>query len=142
MKKTLIVFAVLMVSLSLKAQEKIKSSHKHPYAFYYKGKYFIIVEDRMGVARQGTESVEPENQEAEAGGVRPGLIYTSEDGFNWGEPQIGYQTNDTYFDESRERFERPQILWKDGKPDYLFLALKGGKYKTSSGAMLKIKDWE
>ncbi len=118
-----------------------KGDVEDPYAFYYDGKYFIIVEDRMGVARQGTRSVEPENQEAEAGGVRPGLIYTSKDGFNWGEPQIGYQTNDIYFDESRERFERPQILWKDGKPDYLFLALKGGKYKTSSNAILKIEDW-
>jgi len=113
-----------------------------PYAFYYKGKYYIILEDRMGVARHATAAVRPKEQDVHAGGVRPGLIYASKDGIDWEEPQTGYQTNDFYFDESRERFERPQILWKDGKPDYLFLALKGGKYKRSSGAVLKINNWE
>ena len=44
----------------------------------------------MGEARQGGEAVASERQEKEAGGVLPGFIYTSNDGFNWGEPQIRY----------------------------------------------------
>jgi len=108
-----------------------------PYAFYYRGRFCMLAEDRMGVAETSrTTSGKPHE-----GGVRPGLFYESADGFSWGAPQIGYMTNDFYMREPRERFERPQILWKDDKPAYLFLALSGGKYGTSSGAVLKIGDW-
>ena len=67
-----------------------------------------------------------------------GLILESEDGINWSEPKLGYKTSKDYFGGKIERFERPQILMKDGKPTHLFLAFMGGKYNTSSGAVLKI----
>jgi hypothetical protein len=102
-----------------------------PCVFFLDGKYYLIAEDRTGVATGGDSS-------AAAGGTRPGLIYESDDGFRWEPPRTGYQTNDFYFGGPRERFERPQILWKNGRPEALFLALKGGRYGTSSGAFLKI----
>lgn len=73
-----------------------------------------------------------------------GLYFESDDGVHWGDPQVAYRGAQHYFPEAssgvaREgRLERPQILLKDGKPDYLFCALSGGRYGTSSGAVLKI----
>lgn len=73
-----------------------------------------------------------------------GLYMESEDGIDWSEPLIAYLDAAQYFDEpklgmDREgRFERPQLLIKDGKPEYLFGAYVGGKYRTSSGVVLKI----
>jgi len=40
--------------------------------------------------------------------------------------------------DSRQRFLRPQVLMKNGKPEYLFCALMGGPHH-SSAAVLKIK---
>ncbi|NOU36807.1 MAG: glycosyl hydrolase family 43 [Kiritimatiellaceae bacterium] len=75
-----------------------------------------------------------------------GLYLESDDGLNWtGAPQVAYRDAAFYFDEkmpglAREgRFERPQVLMKDGRPAYLFCAWRGGKYRTSSGVVLKIK---
>ncbi|QBG46637.1 glycosyl hydrolase family 43 [Verrucomicrobia bacterium S94] len=73
-----------------------------------------------------------------------GLIIHSDDGINWSEPEIAYREAAHYFDEApngldREgRFERPQLLMKDGKPEYLFCAFRGGKYNTSSAVVLKV----
>ncbi|SHH57293.1 glycoside hydrolase family protein [Clostridium grantii] len=73
-----------------------------------------------------------------------GLYVESKDGIKWSDPQIAYKDAPTYFDEGlpgldREgRFERPQLLKKDGIPEYLYVAYRGGKYRTSSGAVLKI----
>lgn len=73
-----------------------------------------------------------------------GLYFESEDGQNWGDPQIGFKDAFSYFDEpstgawGEGRFERPQLLMKDGKPEYLFAAYRGGEFGTSSGAVLKI----
>jgi hypothetical protein len=73
-----------------------------------------------------------------------GLYFESEDGIHWTEPQIGFWNSHRYFDEAangldREgRFERPQVLLRDGKAEYLFVAFCGGNYDTSSGAVLKI----
>ena len=73
-----------------------------------------------------------------------GLYFESEDGMHWSVPQIAFWNSHRYFDEppnglDREgRFERPQLLMRDGKPEYLFCAFRGGKYNTSSGAVLKI----
>ncbi len=73
-----------------------------------------------------------------------GLYFESEDGENWSQPQISFWNSHRYFDEApngldREgRFERPQLLMKDGRPEYLFVAFRGGKYNTSSGAVLKL----
>lgn len=73
-----------------------------------------------------------------------GLYINSKDGITWSEPKVSYLAATEYFDEklpgiSRQgRFERPQLLLKDGKPDYLFCAYRGGKYVTSSGVVLKV----
>jgi hypothetical protein len=110
-----------------------------PYVFHYKNKYFLIVEDRQNIADAILYDKIPEDREA--GGWRPGLIYESEDGIDWGIPQIGYQQNSYYFDEETRRFERPHILWKNGEPEYIFFALDGGKFDASSGAILKVGEW-
>ncbi len=75
-----------------------------------------------------------------------GLIFESEDGINWTEPQIAWFGAEAYLNEPEApmhlkrygRFERPQLLMKDGKPEYLFNAMQGGKYATSSGFVFKI----
>ena len=74
-----------------------------------------------------------------------GLIMHSDDGIHWGEPEIAFKDAPSYFDEAmpdldrQGRFERPQLLMKDGRPDYLFCAYRGGKYNTSSAVVLKIE---
>jgi hypothetical protein len=37
------------------------------------------------------------------------------------------------------RLERPQILFMNGKPAYLFTTSQGGKYMTASSFIFKIK---
>jgi len=74
-----------------------------------------------------------------------GLIFESSDGLDWSLPKIAWYGADRYVDEppapkhlSRYgRFERPQLLMKDGKPEYLFTAMQGGKYMTASGFVFK-----
>lgn len=110
-----------------------------PYAFYYKDMYYMIVEDRMGVKNMLEGNPIPA-KEIKPGGNRPGLIYKSKDGINWGRPEVGYQTNSVYFDEELSRTERPHILWKDGKPEYLFLACHDKD--PSAGFVLKIENWK
>ena len=104
-----------------------------PYAFHYGKKFYMLTEDRMGVLES-----EPGRTRDAVGGMRPGLLYESEDGIHWGQPKIGYGASDEYFKEPRNRLERPQILWKNGEPDYLFMAFKGGKNGLSSGTVLKV----
>lgn len=73
-----------------------------------------------------------------------GLLLESEDGIEWGRPEIAFLDAPSYFGENlpgldREgRFERPQLLMRDGRPEYLFCAYRGGAYRTSSGAVLKV----
>ena len=117
--------------------ENIGKDIEDPYAFYYGGKFFLILENRMNVLPPGA----PPSAGKGVGGVHPGLIYESANGLVWSTPQYAYRPSDYYFKGTKERMERPQILWKDGKPDYLFMALKGGPYQTSTGACLKIRDW-
>ncbi|MFV0469373.1 MAG: glycoside hydrolase family protein [Dysgonomonas sp.] len=77
-----------------------------------------------------------------------GLIFESEDGLSWSEPKIAWFGADAYLEEAPApshlkrygRFERPQLLMKDGKPQYLFNAMQGGKYETSSGFIFKIEN--
>ncbi|MFI3207365.1 MAG: glycoside hydrolase family protein [Clostridia bacterium] len=75
-----------------------------------------------------------------------GLYTSSKDGIEWAEPQVGYWGGSHYFGEDvykgeilENRFERAQILLKDGKADYLFLSYRGGEGKLSSGVVFKIK---
>lgn len=77
-----------------------------------------------------------------------GLIFESEDGIHWSEPKIAWFGADAYLDEPPApshlkrygRFERPQLLMKDGKPQYMFNAMQGGKYGTASGFVFKITE--
>ena len=110
-----------------------------PYAFYYKGTYYLIVEDRMDV-KSALEGNRKALDKKQLGGNRPGLIYKSKDGIHWGEPEIGYKTNTHYFNKELARSERPNILWKEGKPEYLFLACHDDD--PTAGYFLKINDWK
>jgi len=108
-----------------------------PYAFFYKGRYYMILEDRMDVAgalggKQAT------SKEIKHGGLRPGLLFESSDGIHWNMPTLGYDTNASYFGVALSRSERPHILWKSGEPEYLFLANHGSE---EAGFYLKINDW-
>lgn len=75
-----------------------------------------------------------------------GLIFESKDGIHWEEPEIAWFQSDYYFEQPPApkhlnrygRFERPQLLMKNGKPDYLFTTTQGGKYNTASGYVFKI----
>jgi hypothetical protein len=109
-----------------------------PYAFYYNGMYHMIVEDRQGV-RNLLEGDPIPIRERKNGGVRPGLIYTSKDGVDWGVPEVGYLTNEMYFGDKLARSERPSILWKDGNPECLFLACHDDK--SSAGYFVRIQNW-
>ena len=121
--------------------EKYGLDVEDPYNFIYDGKYYMILEDRMDVASTYT-GIPADPDTVRPGGWRPGLIYESDDGVNWDEPEIGYRTNAFYFDEPVRRFERPHILWKEGEPEYLFMSLAGGKYGLGTGAVLKINNWK
>jgi len=117
--------------------EDIKLDIEDPYAFYYKGLYYLIVEDRMDI-KDALEGHQLPDSLIKRGGLRPGLIYHSKDGISWGRPKIGYNTNKFYFNQKLSRSERPHILWKDGKPECLFLANHGSK---EAGFFLRIKGW-
>ncbi|MFP4250022.1 MAG: glycoside hydrolase family protein [Armatimonadota bacterium] len=67
-----------------------------------------------------------------------GALITSDDGIHWSEPQIGYQTTDVYFEgEPVRRFERPQVLLRDGRPAWLYLAMQGDE--VDSSAVLRVR---
>ncbi|MFB6320292.1 glycoside hydrolase family protein [Saccharicrinis sp. FJH54] len=76
-----------------------------------------------------------------------GLIFESSDGLHWNDPEVAYYEAAHYINQppapkhlSRYgRFERPQLLMKNGLPKYLFTTSQGGKYQTSSGFVFKIK---
>ena len=117
--------------------EDIGLDIEDPYVLYYQGTYYMIVEDRLNV-RAALEGVKPVGR-TRPGGNRPGLLYTSKDGITWDRPEIGYNTNSHYFNEKLSRTERPHILWKDGKPEYLFLTDHGTR---TAGFYLKIENWK
>jgi len=79
-------------------------------------------------------------------GIDKGLFMESKDGKNWSKPQLGYQELNKYLTlppapkhlNRYGRVERPQILFQNGKPTYLFTASQGGKYETASGFIFKI----
>lgn len=76
-----------------------------------------------------------------------GLLMESKNGTKWNEPQVAYYDAAHYnivqppppsYLKKYGRFERPQLLFQNGKPTYLFTASQGGKYMTSSSFMFKI----
>lgn len=91
-----------------------------PYFFWYKGKFHCLIRD-MG------------NYDWYSG-----LYLESNDGLTWGEYQRGHHKGDHYFPVCEKcRYERVQVLWKDGEPEYLFNAImrENGRH---GGAVLKI----
>ena len=108
-----------------------------PYAFFYKDRYYMILEDRMDVAGALGGETDP-LKEVPRGGMRPGLLFESSDGIHWSKPKLGYDTDAAYFGVELSRSERPHILWKSGEPEYLFLANHGSK---EAGFYLSINDW-
>ena len=109
-----------------------------PYAFFYKDRYYMILEDRMDVAGALSEGG-ASSEGIKHGGLRPGLLFESNDGIHWGRPELGYDTDVAYFGVNLSRSERPHILWKSGEPEYLFLANHGSK---AAGFYLKINAWK
>jgi hypothetical protein len=75
-----------------------------------------------------------------------GLYLDSRDGLHWSPPLIAYRNLKTYVQEPSPpdhlkrygRFERPQLLIRQGKPAYLFTAAQGGKFGTSSAFIFRI----
>ena len=76
-----------------------------------------------------------------------GLLMESKNGMKWKEPQVAYYDANHYgivqppppsYLKKYGRFERPQLLFQNGKPTYLFTASQGGKYMTSSSFVFKI----
>ncbi|TDH26475.1 glycosyl hydrolase family 43 [Segetibacter sp. 3557_3] len=75
-----------------------------------------------------------------------GLLMESKDGLKWREPKIAYYGAAKYIVQPPApanlkkygRFERPQLLFMDGKPAYLFTTSQGGKYMTASPFIFKI----
>jgi len=119
--------------------KKDKIDIEDPYVFRYKEFYYMIMEDRRGVKNLLDGNPIPQDQ-IKNGGYRPGLIYQSKDGIDWGIPKVGYLTNEKYFGDKLARSERPSILWKDGEPEYLFLSCHDDK--PSAGYYLKLNNWK
>lgn len=77
-----------------------------------------------------------------------GLIFESKDGIIWNRPEIAFFETEHYFKQPPApnhlgrygRFERPQLLMKNSKPQFLFTASQGGKYNTSSGFVFQIEN--
>lgn len=98
------------------------------YVWFEKDRFFMIARD-MGYFNH-------EN----------GIIMQSKDGIKWSAPEIAYYKVDAYVQQPPPpshlkkygRFERPQLLLKNGKPAYLFTTSQGGKFMTSSTFIFRI----
>lgn len=77
-----------------------------------------------------------------------GLYFESQDGIQWGKPQIAYDKVSAYVDQPPApshlkrygRFERPQLLMRNGTPTHLFVTSQGGTYETASGFVFEISE--
>jgi hypothetical protein len=76
-----------------------------------------------------------------------GLYLESEDGKAWSFPKIAYLPIRDYGVQQPPappklkrygRLERPQLLLRDGKPEYLFCASQGGAAMTASSFIFKV----
>lgn len=76
-----------------------------------------------------------------------GLYMQSANGLQWSDPAIAWYEAAHYIKEPLPpphlkrygRFERPQLLFRKGKPAYLFTATQGGRYGTASAFIFRIK---
>jgi beta-xylosidase len=74
-----------------------------------------------------------------------GLYLHSPDGVQWSDPIIAYFAVDHYITQPPapphlkryNRFERPQVLLRNGKPAYLFCTSQGGKYETATAFVFR-----
>jgi hypothetical protein len=79
-------------------------------------------------------------------GDNVGLYMESRDGVKWSEPTIAFKPVASYVDQPPApkglskygRFERPQMLMRNGRPAYMFTTTQGGAYETSSPFVFKI----
>jgi hypothetical protein len=79
-------------------------------------------------------------------GHNVGLYMESTDGLKWSEPTIAFKPVASYVEQPPApkgltkygRFERPQMLMRNGKPAYMFTTTQGGAYETSSPFIFKI----
>lgn len=92
------------------------------YVYRSNGYFYMLLADNMGpvVKMQG------------------GLLLKSRDGINFSGAALGYDTTDVYFGGLVQQFERPQILMRNGKPAYIFLAMTGGANRKPTPSILKI----
>ena len=75
-----------------------------------------------------------------------GLIMQSADGIHWDEPEIAFEPVREYLQEPPApkhlakygRLERPQLLFIDDKPAFLFTTSQGGKYMTASPVIFRL----
>lgn len=76
-----------------------------------------------------------------------GLYLESADGLRWSEPKISFLPIRRYREEPPApahlkkygRLERPQLLFRGGKPTHLFCAAQGGQYQTATAFVFEIK---
>lgn len=93
-----------------------------PYVYIQDGRiHMVLADDNEGVVKQ-----------------HAGAIVHSDDGIHFSEPELAYDTTAAYSDEPIQRFERPQVLMRKGRPAYLYLSAKGGPYGTATSACLRI----
>lgn len=94
--------------------------------FKYENKYYMLMRD-MGVYSK-----------------RSGLMMESDDAIHCRKPLIGYEKANYYFHDGKNRFERPQILMKNGKPEYLYGCTRADILGSSKSQcyVLKINDKE
>lgn len=76
-----------------------------------------------------------------------GLYLESHDGLSWSEPLVAYLGAGYYIDQPPApkhlrrygRFERPQLLLRNGHPTHLFTTSQGGSGMTASGFVFRIE---
>lgn len=91
-----------------------------PFMFYYRGKFHTLIRDMGNYDWLG------------------GLYLQSDDGLSWSDYQRGYYQGSTYLPISdKKRFERVQLLFKNGEPEYMFNAVERDDGSTNA-AVLKI----
>lgn len=94
-----------------------------PYVFVEDGRFYLAAaDDNEGILRK-----------------HAGLLFDSADGVVWNPPKLLYDTNDVYLAEPRARFERPQLLVRDGRATHLYVACGGGRQNTTSPVCFRLR---
>lgn len=100
-----------------------------PYVFIEEGKYYLITTDNLGAIKRGG-----------------GILFSSSDGIHFDKFEMGYNTAANYKGSGVElelqdlpsdqlgKFERPQILMRNGKPAYMYVA-SGKNFVVENGTV-------